>query len=193
MKTTNLFVELVVVGTGAALSIVLFFYTFFGDRLLSDQKLSVTSSPGDLASIIPVLSVIYVLGIVVDKIAYRIFKATEDQLRLNKFGCGEEGYYERRHHLYTSANTAHAIEVLEYGRSKIRICRGWTVNSVLLIVALICYMVFRNGFDVLVLVGIISLGLLAWLTQWSWKVATKVEHRFLERFQPHEKRGVAGS
>lgn len=179
MKTTNLFVELVVVGTGAALSIVLFFYTFFGERLLFGQKLSDISKSDDLASIIPVLSFIYVLGIVVDKVAYQIFKATEDRLRQNEFGCGEEGYYEKRHCLYTSANTTHAIEAFEYGRSKIRICRGWTVSSVLLIVALICFMVFRHGFDILVLVGIITLGLLAGLTRWSWKEATEVEHRLL--------------
>ena len=193
MKTTNLFVELVVVGTGAALAIVLFFYTFFGDHLLFRQNLSITK-PDDLASLIPVLSFIYVLGIVVDKIAYRIFKTKEDNLRRTRFKeFGEKGYYEKRHSLYTSANTTHAIEVFEYGRSKVRICRGWTVDSVILIVALVCFMVFRHGFDVLVLAGIVALGMLACLTQWSWNIATNVEHRWLERFPPDKKLEREGS
>lgn len=188
MKTTNLFVELVVVGTGAALFVALLFYTFFGDHLLFGQALSSLAKPDDLASIIPVLSFIYVLGIVTDKIAYRIFKGKEDSLRKKIFG--DDGYYKKRHSLYTSENTTQAIEAFEYGRSKVRICRGWTVNSVLLILALICFMIFRHGFDSMIVVGIAALGLLAYLTNWSWKVATDVEHRWLEPF-PTDKGGIA--
>jgi hypothetical protein len=187
MKTTNLFVELVVVGTGAALSIVLFLYTFFKDNLLFGRILSDVPKPDDLASIIPVLSVIYVLGVVVDKIAYKMFRASEDGLRRNKFvKCSEGAYYAKRHSLYTSPNTTHAIEAFEYGRSKIRICRGWALNSILLIAALGCFMIFQNGWDVLILVGIVGFGLLASLTVWSWKTATDVELRWLERFPPGE-------
>ena len=182
MKTTNLFVELVVVGTGAALFVVLLFYTFGADRFLFGQNLSNLSKPDDLASIIPVLSLIYVLGIVTDKVAYRIFKPTEDRLRKAQFG--NEGYYQKRHILYTSANTTQAVEAFEYGRSKVRICRGWTVNSTLLILALICFMIFRHGFDSMIVAGIIALVVLTFLTSWSWKIATGVEHRWLERFAP---------
>ena len=183
MKTTNLFVELVVVGTGAALFVALLFYTFFGDRLLFGQPFSSLAKPDDLASIIPVLSLIYVLGIIIDKIAYRIFKGKEDSLRKENFEkSGDDGYYKKRYSLYTSANMTQAIEAFEYGRSKVRICRGWTVNSVLLILALIFFMIFRHGFDSMIVVGIVGLGLLAYLASWSWKVATDVEHGWIEWF-----------
>src|SRR5215216_6026488 len=191
MKTTNLFVELVVVGTGAALFVALLFYTLFGDRLLLGHPLSSLAKPDDLASIIPVLSFIYVLGIIIDKIAYRVFKSKEDCLRKKNFGeLGDDLYYKKRHSLYTSANMTQAIEVFEYGRSKVRICRGWAVNSVLLILALICFMIFRHGFDSMIVVGIVALGLLAYLTSWSWKVATGVEHRWLKQF-PTDKGSIA--
>jgi hypothetical protein len=183
MKTTNLFVELVVVGTGATLFVALLFYTFFGDHLLFGRPLSSLAKPDDLASIIPVLSFIYVLGIVTDKIAYRIFNGKEDYLRKKSFEeFGDDGYYQKRHILYTSANMTQAIEAFEYGRSKVRICRGWTVNSILLMLVLICFMIFRHGFDSMIVVGIAALGLLACLTSWSWKVATDVEHKWLKRF-----------
>jgi len=184
MKTTNLFVELVVVGTGAALFVVLLLFTFFGDQPWLYQGISKTD---DVASIIPVLSLIYVLGIVVDKIAYRVFKNTEDHLRCNRFKVEStepdklKGYYDARHHLYTSPNTTAAIEAFEYGRSKIRICRGWTVNSVLIILALICF-IFRHGWDSRILVGIIAFGLLACGARWSWGIATAVEFNWLNRF-----------
>ena len=103
MKTTSLFVELVVVGTGAALFVVLLLFTFFGDQPWLYQGISKSD---DVASIIPVLSLIYVLGIVVDKVAYRLFKSTEDHLRRDKFRVVStesdklKGYYDARHHLY---------------------------------------------------------------------------------------------
>lgn len=185
MKTTNLFVELVVVGTGAALFLVLLLVTFFGDQPWLYQGISKSD---DVASIIPVLSLIYVLGIVVDKVAYRLFNNTEDHLRRNKFSVGSterdklKGYYDARHQMYTSPNTTAAIEAFEFGRSKIRICRGWTVDSVLIILALICFMIFRRGWDSRIFVGIIAFGLLAWGARWSWAVATAVEFNWLDRF-----------
>ncbi len=184
MKTTNLFVELVVVGAGAALFVVLLLFTFFGDQLWFNQRLSKFD---DVASIIPVLSLIYVLGIIVDKIAYRVFENTEDRLRCKEFGeptapAKPKGYYDARHCLYTSPNTTAAIEAFEFGRSKIRICRGWTVNSILIILALICFMIFRRGWDSRISVGIIAFGLLAWGARWSWGIATAVEFNWLKRF-----------
>lgn len=185
MKTTNLFVELVVVGTGAALFLVLLLFTFFGDQPWLYQGISKSD---DVASIIPVLSLIYVLGIIVDKVAYRLFKNSEDHLRRNKFRVEStepdklKGYYDARHQLFTSPNTTAAIEAFEFGRSKIRICRGWTVNSVLIILALICFMIFRRGWDSRIFVGIVAFALLAWGARWSWGVATAVEFNWLSRF-----------
>ena len=200
MKTTNLFVELVVVGTGAALFVVLLLFTFFGDQPWLYQSLSKSD---DVASIIPVLSLIYVLGIIVDKMAYQVFKPTEDDLRCNAFdsesmeSAKPKGYYDARHRLYTSPNTTAAIEAFEFGRSKIRICRGWAVNSVFIILALICFMVFRRGWDSRIFVGIIAFGLLAWGARWSWGIATAVEFIWLKRFHnmPPEtpKTNVTGS
>ncbi len=185
MKTTSLFVELVVVGTGAALFVVLLLFTFYGAQPWLYQGISKSD---DVASIIPVLSLIYVLGIVVDKVAYRLFKNNEDHLRSNKFRVEStepdklKGYYDARHHLYTSPNSTAAIEAFEFGRSKIRICRGWTVNSVLIILALIGFMIFRRGWDSRFSVGIIAFGLLAWGARWSWGVAAAVEFNWLNRF-----------
>ncbi len=164
---------------------VLLLLTLFGAQSWLYQWISKSD---DVASIIPVLSLIYVLGIVVDKLAYRSFKNTEDHLRSSMFKVESaepdklKGYYDARHHLYTSPNTTAVIEAFEFGRSKIRICRGWTVNSVLIILALIFFMIIRHGWDSRISVGIIAFGLLAWGARWSWSVATAVEFNWLNRF-----------
>lgn len=163
---------------------VLLLFTLFGAQPWLYQWISKSD---DVASIIPVLSLIYVLGIVVDKLAYRSFKNTEDHLRSSMFKVEStepdklKGYYDARHYLYTSPNSTAAIEAFEFGRSKIRICRGWTVNSVLIILALIFFMI-RHGWDSRISVGIIAFGLLAWGARWSWSVATAVEFNWLNRF-----------
>ncbi len=180
MSTTNLFVELVVVGTGPTLAVAVVLYTLFGDNCEFSQRLSQLLTT-NLASIIPVLPFIYVLGIVVDKVAYRIFKPAEDCLRKCKFGA--DGYYDARHHLFTKQHEQKAVEAFEFGRSKIRICRGWTINCALLILTLGGFMVSRHELNDRVVFAIVALGLLAWGTVWSWMIATKVEHRWLERFR----------
>ena len=82
MKTTILFVELVVVGTGAALALASLFYTHFGVPLCFSQIQNNSLLSNEIIFIIPALSFVYVIGIVIDKIAYQIFKyAVEDSFR----------------------------------------------------------------------------------------------------------------
>ena len=57
MNTTTLYAELIVVGSGTTMFIVLFFYSLFGDASWF-SKLGGLSSVESVVSLIPVLSVI---------------------------------------------------------------------------------------------------------------------------------------
>lgn len=131
MNTTNLFVELIVIGVGATLWIVLLILSLFGyawvpfDGLLS------------LPALIPILSVIYVLGIVVDRLADALFEQIWKEGLLAKVymqANRNDQYRNDRRLLYTESDRL--ADLLEYGRSRLRICRGWVVNSVLILVAM---------------------------------------------------------
>lgn len=131
MNTTNLFVELIVIGVGATLWIVLLILSLFGyawvpfDGLLS------------LPALIPILSVIYVLGIVVDRLADALFEQIWKEgllARVYMQANRNDQYRNDRRLLYTESDRL--ADLLEYGRSRLRICRGWVVNSVLILVAM---------------------------------------------------------
>jgi hypothetical protein len=215
MKTTTLFAELVVVGTGATLFVLLLFClitsscvlpegTENGITTIIDAVKELTPSISSIFALIPVLSVMYMLGIVVNNLSYRLFSPFENNLRedrlylylfsvtlsfVSELDAGQlsETLRERfREHGVALSSTAqivveqprskwmihdagkkHLIQSenqtlnvylyfrrdgivdklyrsnytdmigdFEFRRSKVRICRGWFVNSLLIYVTL---------------------------------------------------------
>ena len=178
MSTTSLFVELVVIGSGAAAWVGLLVAGAFGwawvpvDRMLSP------------VAVVPVLSVVYVLGIVVDRIADALFQRQLMRLRGRWFASPHE-YYRAQDFVYTrSQPLAHFYE---YGRSRLRICRGWVVNSVLTAVSLDVFVWVRLPEDgrtkvaVLGTLGLLLLAIGCWI---AWRRLAKAEaQRMLEQYR----------
>ena len=124
MNTTSLFVELIVIGAGVFVGIVLLLFAFVGvDLDQVDNSLLVGSA-------IPALAFIYVLCIICDRIADNLFdRFCRQALKQAYFQSDSEYYLARRNIILNSAPLA---ELLEYGRSRLRICRGWTINALLI-------------------------------------------------------------
>jgi hypothetical protein len=128
MATTDLFVELVIIGMGTAMWLILLILSVFGYEWVPLEKMF------SLAALIPFLSVVYVLGIVIDRIADAIFDKLWRRSLLKKVYGQEEKYLDDRRLIYI--HPGRLGDLLEYGRSRLRICRGWTLNSVLILVSL---------------------------------------------------------
>jgi hypothetical protein len=192
MNTTTLYAELIVVGSGATLFIVLLFHSLFGTSSWF-SKLGGLTSIGSVVSLIPVLSVFYLLGIVISNVAYLLFKSREKKLRHKKFSkikheyerIREEKisdiYEEIRTTLYTSTHKD-LIDEFEFRRSKIRICRGWFINSILIIIALTTYLFTGKIPYPMVWFWIITVGLLLIGTRVSWGTATDTELEWLNSY-----------
>lgn len=127
MSTTNLFVELVVIGIGATIWVLLLLFTIFGYGWASFE--TILSWP----ALIPGLAVVYALGIIVDRFADRLFEQWAVPLGSRWFKSEEE-YHRARVLIYTQSDALR--DLFEYSRSRLRICRGWAFNSVLTIGAL---------------------------------------------------------
>jgi hypothetical protein len=128
MTTTALFVELVVIGVGAVLWVILAVLALFGYSwvtLTFEQATSVTS-------LVPLLSFAYLLGIIVDRIADQVFAIPASRLRARWFAEAAD-YYRARDIFYLKAPTR---DLAEYNRSRLRICRGWAINCAAAITAL---------------------------------------------------------
>lgn len=128
MSTTSLFVELIVIGASASAWFVLFTISLFGFRWIP------SSDWLTLPMIIALLPLVYVMGIVTDRIADAIFdRLWANRLRANWFPTLGEYYIARRQILTRSE---HLADVFEYGRSRLRICRGWAFNLILVAIFL---------------------------------------------------------
>ena len=163
MNMTDLFVELIVAGSGVAVWML----------LLVSGLVDVDWSglvPGRLASLvvlIPFLSVVYVLGIVVDRVADRLFDLWDDPLRQERFR-DSAGYHRARTYVNTHGE-AEIIGLFKYHRHRIRICRAWTLNFALLALAapLFAYRrLSRIDLAIAALLGSLLLALACWGT---WK------------------------
>jgi hypothetical protein len=181
MNTTTLYAELIVIGSGAAIFIVLLFYSLFGDTSWY-SKLGGLASVGSVVSLIPVLAVLYLLGIVINNVGYLLSKGLEKRLRREKLSEIGHEYEEIRNALYTSADVKDLIEDFKFRRSKIRICRGWFINSILIIIALITYLYTEKIPHSSVWFWIINVGSLMTGTCVSWWAATDTELEWLKAY-----------
>lgn len=186
MSITTLYAELVVVGTGALLFVLLSFYAFFGAPSWTAKITA--GSIQSVISLIPVLSVIYLLGIIMANVSHIFFKGREEDLRTEKLAdvykdVPDKCKYEQiRTELYTSPNTQNFVHDFEFRRSKVRICRGWCLNSLLIILAVLAC--FGNGRISLpeTVFWCLGLGLVAAGAAISWHTATTTELDWMNSF-----------
>jgi hypothetical protein len=139
MNATALFVELLVVGIGTATWLALFLATIlkykFDTNLLQDN-------PALLGTL---TAIVYVLGIVVDRLVRDIFMpALEAKARIAVFTpekikrIKEIAPQIDEHNLsmeldkFIRANSESLASKIDYNRSRLRICRAWVLHFVLI-------------------------------------------------------------
>ncbi len=94
MNTTDLFVELIIIGIGGAIWLCLLIFGMFGyDWVPLDETLA-------LAALIPFLSVAYVLGIIIDRVADAIFERLWVPSLMKKVYEEKKEYWNDRRLMY---------------------------------------------------------------------------------------------
>jgi hypothetical protein len=173
MSTTSLFVELIVIGVSTLVWLALLIFAVFGYAWV---PIDVLLSP---AAAVPVLAVVYVLGIISDRIADAVFdRIWSDDLRGPYFQNKAEYYQARRRILIHSERLS---DLLEYGRSRLRICRGWAFNSILVAIALNAFLWTNFGnlpstwpVSIFSSIFLLALAVGAWF---AWQRLVKAEYR----------------
>jgi len=161
MKTTNFFIELLVIGIGAIICLFFTFYIILGPGLV--DWLKSLDSP---LFILPLTAIVYVLGIVFDRLFDTLTGKMDKKLRSNfindeEYNIVKSSYYD---------DSAAVRQVFDYTKSRIRITRSWMFYFLFLFILSITY-AFIAKIDFL-FVNAIFLILLAWLTYFSWKKLT---------------------
>jgi hypothetical protein len=129
MSTTNLFVELLVIGVGAAGWLLLFAFAALGYNPEFVNR--VLSTP---AAIVPGVVAIYLLGIISDRLADSVLHFLRTGRKQRLFYDDEKAAFMCRGYVLTKS--PFFASQYEYSRSRQRICRGWIVNFVLLAISL---------------------------------------------------------
>ena len=137
MSTTTLFVELVVVGVGAMAWLSLLVLAVFGHEWIPLDRVFSPSAT------IPSLAVVYLLGIVTDRVADTLLGplwARGNRFRV--YGQDERAYAADKVLVLAAPQFS---RLFEYNKSLQRICRGWTVNSLAILVSLHVLLWLRYG------------------------------------------------
>ena len=183
MSITTLYAELVVVGSGALFFILLFCYALFGNQSWF-AKLEVPATIGNAIFLVPALSVIYLLGIVIVNMSHLFFRSTERRLRRDSLKALDKHYQydEIRNDLYTSPDAKELVGEFEFRRSKVRISRGWFVNCILIIVALVACLIGGKMSGLVTLFWATMVTALMLGTLVSWRTATETELTWLRSY-----------
>jgi hypothetical protein len=123
MPTTQLFVELLVIGVGVALWLLLVVGAVFG-LVLSPRTFSLST-----AELLPLVAMTYVLGILMDRIAREVmgkFLSVPKPFDVIPIADAERLICEKSERLWSTCT---------YNRSRLRICRAWSANFALLALA----------------------------------------------------------
>ncbi len=121
MTTPQLFVELLIIGVGVAIWLVLLISSIFGYHFyFTIQKVNIPF-------LTAIVGVAYVLGIVIDRIAYSLFYFIEKRNKIKVFGKSPDPNLGDRER-YILVNSEALRQQIIYNRSRIRICRSWILN-----------------------------------------------------------------
>jgi hypothetical protein len=163
MATTQLFAELLVIGVGVACWLSLLVAAALGYRF--DEGIPKL----DPSLLVALGGVAYVLGIVVDRLAYALLGPIE-RAQSNAIVAGA-GYPEPQEMERDVLASSEALgRQVQYNRSRLRICRAWAINALLVSVAFVVWNVrvrvvpLRPSL-VLVAAGLSVCILMAWTTR----------------------------
>jgi hypothetical protein len=182
MNTTTLFVELVVTGVGTTAWLTLFILSAFGYAWIPGKQVT------NIIALLPVLSLIYVLGIITDHLAHnlykKIFRKWEARIH-NKTLSEKKDFNKVKTYVYTYAAES-VIHRLEYDRSRLRIARAWGVNFIFLAISTLIFVwtrLLNVDVSTKIMISLLSLiiyGCCTTATFLVWKDLTKHEYEQLE-------------
>lgn len=174
--TTRIFVELLVIGAGGAAAVLLAMVAVYDVPAAHVDKL--ISAPG----ILVVTPVVYVLGIIIDRLADWLFESPTSHV-YTRHGCEPERMRHVRMNMYVRAPLLARLS--EYSRSRIRICRGWAVDGALIVLAGTLFIGVRPGALTGVLLGITGafIVLLTLGCVFAWFRLTKSEVGALREYE----------
>lgn len=180
MKTTNYLIELIIAGLSTLLWVSLLVLSIVDLQTLSNYDFFNRNIPYITIAAIS-LPFVYIVGVIVD----RIFDSLFDDLLLRnhnyKYLKSQFEYDLAKAKIYLSNESL--VDKFEYYRTKIRICRTWIFNSILIWISLLiflwCHKSFPTQYDRIFFIITMILPASAFLSFIAWKRLIDTEDKFL--------------
>ncbi|WP_136100679.1 hypothetical protein [Streptomyces sp. S816] len=124
IAATSMFVEVLVIGIGALAAITGFVSAAAGYSNMQKVAPLLASTPASGAA----LAFSYALGVAIDRAADYLLTSHRRRIRDRHFSSNAAYGLARR----AVAESPHITAMADYARSRMRVCRGWILNSLLL-------------------------------------------------------------
>lgn len=131
MKTTELFAELLVIGVGALGAVMLVLMAAF-------PPIGGWLSHLSAVALVPSLALIYLFGVLTDRIADAIFGAVAGRRRRGSTADAMRDWKNLRDQILGSSD--YFATIYAYNRSRQRILRAWTLNAAALAITSCVYL-----------------------------------------------------
>jgi hypothetical protein len=128
MNTTELFAELLITGTGVVIWIVFLIAAVFG---LSIQDIATNTN---VFTLVPIVGLAYVLGIIIDRLGYGLFAGPETRILKGIVKQNIKPSISDKEKFILTHSERLSFQ-LNYNRSRLRVCRSWCINFLLIAVA----------------------------------------------------------
>jgi hypothetical protein len=185
MNTTNYVLELLIAGISTIIWLLLLSIALWGYWWPIDE--TGLNDTDKLIFTVALLPMVYVIGVISDRMVDLLFDRYTKTF-LNKTennGETSEDYKKMRSIIYLKANQP-LIDLYEYSKMRMRICRNWAVNSILILVSLMVLVwtkhSFLDGIGLklqLTITAVILLGGSSLVGFIAWKSLKLREHKFL--------------
>jgi len=192
MNVTALFVELLMVGIGTATWLALFLSAIlkykFDTMILTDNK----------ALIGTLIAIVYVLGIVMDRLIRDIFISTvEAQAKRRVFTDDKIKHIKEIAPHINDHNLAMELEKfirsqsqslankIDYNRSRLRICRAWVLHFILIGISFICWNLRVQALPIATSMWLLGLDILFLTLTWKATYLLAEDHQkdLIESFE----------
>lgn len=179
MRSSSYIIELLVAGACAGSWMVLFIIAIFGYEWVPIDLLKE-------AGIVLILSpFVYAIGVIIDRLVDNLFDKYFKENFKNPVFLDKEAYITARTRIYLASDSLR--DLLEYGKTRIRICRAWAFNSLMLLISadlflLLPHCPIESWVDRGIIIGVVTFCffLSTWLSFRAWKILSIKEAEFLQ-------------
>ena len=156
METTQLYVELIIIGLETSIWMCVFFVNIIGKQIMS----MFADILNNFASSLVLVGIIYIIGLIMERLSNLLYKRIKKKIKKESGFKGETSILIWQRH--------NQEKYFEYAKSKIRILRASTLNLPLITVSFIWYIWnFAESNRIILLIYVFALGSLFTWTSWK--------------------------